>query len=172
MFVFLNSKLHQLQKISLSNNTLNNKNISLDAISIRSLFLLGSIWFTITASTYSFICVKFFTLQNKICTYRKLKKSNFCTYVLHKRHEQFFGDHLRIVILNSVGDTVFFHSVGKISHIFGPKLDIVSESNMSFNISTLQRCALSKTIIAFLLGNYFCQYFRRYVIFYFKHFIC
>ena len=51
------------------------------------------------------------------------------------------------------------------SHIFRPKLDIVSEPYMSFNASTLQRCAISisKTINAFLLGKYFCQYFRRHV---------
>ena len=52
----------------------------------------------------------------------------FCTYVLHKRHGQFFGAHSQIFILNGVGDTIFFNSVGKMSHIFGPKLDIVSET--------------------------------------------
>ena len=58
----------------------------------------------------------------------------FWTYVLHKRHEQFFWAHLRIFFLNSVGDTIFFNSVGKMSHIFGPKLDIVSEPYMAVSI--------------------------------------
>ena len=91
----------------------------------------------------------------------------FCTYVLHKWHGQFFGAHLRIFFLNSVGDTTFFNFVDKMSHIFGPKLDISFWAILeSF---TLQRRAISKTIIAFFLGKYFCQYFRRYIIFYFKY---
>ena len=40
IFVFLNSRLQTLQKISLLNNILNNKNIPVDAILIISLFLL------------------------------------------------------------------------------------------------------------------------------------
>ena len=55
----------------------------------------------------------------------------FCTYVLHKGHAQFFGAHSRIFFLNSVGDTVVFKSAGKMSRVFGPKLDIVSEPNMT-----------------------------------------
>ena len=51
----------------------------------------------------------------------------FCTYVLHKRHRQFLGAHSRIFFLNNVGDITFFNSVGKMSHTFGPKQDIVSE---------------------------------------------
>ena len=58
----------------------------------------------------------------------------FCMYVLHKRHERFFGGRLRIFILNNVGDTMFFNSVGKISHSFGPKLDVVSERYMTVSI--------------------------------------
>ena len=38
--------------------------------------------------------------------------------------------HSRIFFLNNVGDPIFFNSAGKISHIFGPKLDIVSEPYM------------------------------------------
>ena len=55
----------------------------------------------------------------------------FGTYVLNKRHGQFFGAHSRISFLNSVGDTMFFNTVGKMSHIFGSKLDIVSEPYMT-----------------------------------------
>ena len=55
----------------------------------------------------------------------------FCTYVLHKRHGQFFGVHSRIFFLNSVGDIILLNSVGKMPHIFGPKLDIVSEPHMT-----------------------------------------
>ena len=54
----------------------------------------------------------------------------FCTYVLHKRHGQFLGVHSRIFFLNNVGDTIL-NSVGKMSHILGPKLDIVSEPYMT-----------------------------------------
>ena len=53
------------------------------------------------------------------------------TYVLHKRHGQFFGAHSQVFFLNSVGDTIFFNSVGKMSRIFGPKLDIVSQPYMA-----------------------------------------
>ena len=53
-----------------------------------------------------------------------------CTYVLHKRHGQFFGAHSRILFLNNVGDIISFNSVGEMSHIFGPELDIVSEPYM------------------------------------------
>ena len=55
----------------------------------------------------------------------------FCTYVLHKRDGQFFGAHSQIFFLNSVRDTILFNSVCKMSHIFGPKLDIVSEPYMA-----------------------------------------
>ena len=58
----------------------------------------------------------------------------FCTNVLHKRHGQFFGAHSRIFVLNSVGDTILFNSVGKMPHIFGPELDIVSEPYMALLI--------------------------------------
>ena len=56
----------------------------------------------------------------------------FCTYVLHKRHEQFFGANSRIFLLNNVGDKLFFNSVGKLSHILVPKLDIVYDPYMAF----------------------------------------
>ena len=55
----------------------------------------------------------------------------FCTYVLHKRHGQFVGAHSRIFVLKSVGDTILFNFVGKMSHTFGLKLDIVSEPYMT-----------------------------------------
>ena len=101
----------------------------MDAISIISLFLLWSIWFIIYYCLNRFLYIyKIFQLteQNMYLqvTYRNLM---FCTYVLHKRHGQFFGVHSQIFFLNSVGDTIFFNSVGKMSYIFGPKLDIVSE---------------------------------------------
>ena len=50
-----------------------------------------------------------------------------CTYVLYKQHGQFFGAHSGIFFSNSVGGTIFFNSVGKMCHVFGPKLSIVSE---------------------------------------------
>ena len=45
----------------------------------------------------------------------------FCKYILHKRHSPVF-------FLNNVGDITIFNSVDIMSHIFGPKLDIVSDS--------------------------------------------
>ena len=101
----------------------------MDAISIIILFLLWSIWFTIYYCLNRFLYMyKIFQLteQNMYVqvTYRN---PMFCTYVLHKRHGQCIGPHSPIFFLNSVGDTIFFNSVGKISHIFAPKLDIVSE---------------------------------------------
>ena len=55
----------------------------------------------------------------------------FCTCVLHKRRGQFVGAHSGIFVLNSVGDTFPFNFVGKMSHAFGLKLDIVSEPYMT-----------------------------------------
>ena len=55
----------------------------------------------------------------------------FSMYLLHKRHGQFVRIHSRIFFLNSVGETNFFNSVGKMSCIFAPKLDIVSEPYMT-----------------------------------------
>ena len=69
-----------------------------------------------------------------------------------------WGPFTNFFIFNSVGDTIFYNYVGKMSHIFGPKIDIVSEPYMAwhgFNTSTLGRYAISKAIIAFLLGKYF-----------------
>ena len=57
-----------------------------------------------------------------------------CTYVLHKQHVNFFGAHSRIFFLNNVEDTIFFNSVHKMSHIFGPKLYVVSELCMTVSI--------------------------------------
>ena len=132
MFVFLNNTLQVLQKISTAKqHIIQQKNITINAISIISLFLFGSIWFT------SYYCLNRFLYMYKISqlteqnmyvqvTYRN---PMFGTYVLHKRHRQFFGIHSRTLFLNSVGDTIFFNSVGKMSHIwshiFRNKLDIV-----------------------------------------------
>ena len=81
----------------------------MDVISIISLFLLESIWFTVyyylNRLLYMF---KIFQLtdQNMYVqvTYRN---PMFCTHVLHKLHAQFFGAHSRIFFSNSVGDTIF-----------------------------------------------------------------
>ena len=129
----------------------------MDAILIKSIFLLESVWFTIYYYLNRFLHMfKIFQLTEQN-TYVQVTYTNpmFCTYVLHKRHGQFFVAHSRIVFLKSVGDTIFFNAVGKMRHIFGPKLDIVCEPYMTVLI-LLQRCAISKTIIAFFLGRYFC----------------
>ena len=55
----------------------------------------------------------------------------FCTYVSHELNGQFFGVDSRIFLFNKVGDTIFFNSIGKMSHIVGPKVDIVSEPYMT-----------------------------------------
>ena len=129
----------------------------MDAILIISIFLLESVWFTIYYYLNRFLHMfKIFQLTEQN-TYVQVTYTNpmFCTYVLHKRHGQFFVAHSRIVFLKSVGDTIFFNAVGKMRHIFGPKLDIVCEPYMTVLI-LLQRCAISKTIIAFFLERYFC----------------
>ena len=82
----------------------------------------------ITISTYSYTSLKYLDFQNQYM-YIQLSYRNptFCTYVLHKQHGQFFWVHSQIFFLNSIGDTILFNSVCKTSHIFGAKLDIVSE---------------------------------------------
>ena len=168
MFVFLNNTLQVLQKISTAKqHIIQQKNITINAISIISLFLFGSIWFT------SYYCLNRFLYMYKISqlteqnmyvqvTYRN---PMFGTYVLHKRHRQFFGIHSRILFLNSVGD-IFEQCISQQT-----RYSLLAIYDI-FNISTLQYCAISKIIMAFLLEKYFCQYFRRHVIFYFKCFIC
>ena len=123
----------------------------MDAISIISIFLWESIWFTIYYCLIRFLYMfKIFQLTEQHI-YVKATYTNpmFCTYVLHKRHGQFFGAQSRIFFLNSVGDTIPFNSVGKMPQIRYTFWAILG----SFNTSTLQRCAISKAIIAFLLGN-------------------
>ena len=139
MFVFLNSTLQVLQKISLLNNKQYIKqtiNISMDAISTIILFLLWTIWFTTYYCLNRFLYLyKIFQLteQNMYVQVTYINPM-FCTYVLHKRHGQFCGAHSWILFLNSVGDTIFFNSIGKMSLIFGPKLDVVSEQYMTILI--------------------------------------
>ena len=55
----------------------------------------------------------------------------FCTYLLRKRYGQLFETHSQIFPLNNVGETILFNFVGKMSQIFGPKLDKVSELYMT-----------------------------------------
>ena len=162
------------KNISIKQHIEQQKNISMDRISIISLFLLGSIWLTICYCLNGFLCtykILQLTEQNMYVQviYRNLK---FCTYVLHKRHGQFFGTHSRIFFLNSVGDTMFSNYAGKMHYIWSQTRYSFWAIYVSFNTSTLQCCAISKTVIAFLLGKHFCQYFRRHVIFYFKYFKC
>ena len=101
----------------------------MNAISITSLFLLESIWFTIYCYLNRFLYMfKIFQLtEQNIHVHVTYRNPLFCTYVLYKRHGQFIGAHPPIFFLHSVGDTICFNSVGKMSHIFGPKLDIFSE---------------------------------------------
>ena len=81
----------------------------MDTISIISLFLLWSIWFTIYYCLNRFLYMyKIFQLTEQDMyvqvTYRN---PMFCTRVLHKRHGQFFGVYSLIFFLNSVEDTTF-----------------------------------------------------------------
>ena len=114
------------------------------AISSISIFPLESIWFTIyyylLKSLHMF---KIFQLTEQNI-YVEITYANPmpCTYVLHKRHEQFFWAHSRIFLLNSVEDTIPFNSVGKTPHILGPKLDIVSEPYMTVLILLCSRVVL------------------------------
>ena len=102
------------------------------------------IWFIISYYLNRFLYMfKIFQLtEQNMYIQVTYKNPMFCTYVLHKRHGQFLGVHLRIFFLNSVGDTILFNSVGKMFHIFGPKLDIVSERYMTLFILLLCSVAL------------------------------
>ena len=105
----------------------------MDAISIISIFLFESIQFTIYYYLNRFLHMfKIFQLTEQNM-YVQVTYTNpaFSTYVLHKRHGHFFGSHSRIFFVNSEGDTILFNSVGKMFHIFGPKLDTVSEPQMT-----------------------------------------
>ena len=130
-YITSSSSISSITSISIKQT----KNISMDAIPIIILFLLESTWFTIYYYLNRFLYMfKIFQLteQNMYVpvTYRN---PMFCIYVLHKRRGQFFGAHSRIFFffLNSVGDTIFFNSVYRMSHIFGPNVDIVSEPCMT-----------------------------------------
>ena len=59
------------------------------------------------------------------------RNPKYCRHVLHKRHGQFFRNHSQSFVLDNVGDIIFLNPVGKMSHILGPRLDIVSESYMT-----------------------------------------
>ena len=59
------------------------------------------------------------------------RKPIFCIYVLHKRHGQFFGSYSQIIFLSNVGGTILWNYFGEKSHIFGSKLDTVSEPYMT-----------------------------------------
>ena len=119
----------------------------MNAISIISLFLLWSIWFTI----YYFLNRFLYMYKTPQLTEQNMyaqvtcRKPMLCTYVLHKWHGQFFGVHSQIFFLSSVGDTILFNSIGKRSHIFRPKLDIVSESHMTVFILLPCRALLMPT---------------------------
>ena len=73
-FVFLNSILQVLQKVSLLNNILNNKKYLYGrTIYDKPIFCLrvyGLLYITIL--TYSYTSLKYFNFQNNICTYRYL----------------------------------------------------------------------------------------------------
>ena len=98
MFVFLNRSLYIFL----------NRSISIDAILIISLFLLGSIWFTIYYCLDRFLYMyKMFQLtEQNMFVQVTYKNPMFCKYVLHKQHGQFFTAHSRISLLNTVGDTI------------------------------------------------------------------
>ena len=106
----------------------------MDAILSLSLFLW--IWFIIyhCFSRFHYIYNTSHITGQKMYVYITYKNPISCTYVLHKQEGQFFEAHSPNFFLNNGGDTIFFNSIGKMSHIFGPKLDIVSEPNMTILI--------------------------------------
>ena len=83
----------------------------------------------------------------------------FCTYILHQQHGQFFGAHSQFFCFNNLRYSIFLHSVD-ILYIWSQSRYKFWFTHDSFNTFTLQCCATSKIIIAFL------------VVFHFKHFIC
>ena len=104
-YITSSSSISSITSISIKQT----KNISMDAIPIIILFLLESTWFTIYYYLNRFLYMfKIFQLteQNMYVqvTYRN---PMFCTYILYKRHGQFFGSRSRIFFLNSVRDTIF-----------------------------------------------------------------
>ena len=74
MFDFLNSTLQLIQKVSLLNNKVNYKkylhgpNIDHKYISVREYIVYNILLFTISTDSCKYL--KYFNLQNKICTYR------------------------------------------------------------------------------------------------------
>ena len=114
MFVFLNSTLQVLQKISLLNNILNNKkyfygrNIDHKSISVREYM----VYYLLLPQQIIFIYKIFQLAEQNMYLQLTYKYPMLCTYVLHKRHGQFFGANSRIFFFNSVGNTIFFNSAG------------------------------------------------------------
>ena len=105
----------------------------MNGILIISLFLFESTWFTIYYYLNIFLYMFKILQLTEQYMYVQVTYRNpmFCIYVLNKQHGQFFGARLRIFFLNNVGDTILFDSVSKMSHIFGSKLDIISEPYMT-----------------------------------------
>ena len=97
----------------------------------------------------------------------------FCTYVLRKRHGQFLGPiHKFFFFLNNVGD-MSFNCVGKMSHIFGPKLDIVSELHMTVLILLPSSAVLFLRLqLLSFCGNIYVNISGAMLFFYFEYFIC
>ena len=96
MFVFLNSTLQVLQKVSLLNNIANNKkylygrNIDHKFISVRE--YMG--YYILLPQQIPMYVVKIFQLREQnMYVQATYINPMFCTYVLHKRHEQSFGAH-------------------------------------------------------------------------------
>ena len=122
----------------------------MNAISITSIFLLESIWFTIYYYLSRFLHMFKILAEQNMYVQVTYTIPMFCTYVLHKRHEQFFGNHSRILFLKSAGDTILFNSVSKMPHIFDTKLDIVSEPCMTVLI--LLPCSVVLFLRLYLLS--------------------
>ena len=144
--VVLNSALQEFLEKSLLNNIFLLTNISMEAISSINLFRLDFLF--MTASTNFFTCVtnmSHVTKQRRAC---KLLKKIQCFVRTHYINDT--GIFLWIFLLfmnfflNNAVDTMSFNSVGKMSHIFGSKLDIVSDSYLTVLI------ALSCSAVLFL----------------------
>ena len=66
-------------------------------------------------------------LQNKNKGIDNLQKSNVLYVPFTQAKWTFFGVHSRIFFINDIRDAIFFNYVDKISHIFGPKIDLFFE---------------------------------------------
>ena len=109
-----------------TNKHLHGRSIDLESISLRECTV-----YYLSLLQQIPLYIKHICCRTKTYVQITYRNPVFFTDVLHKRHGQFLGAHSRIFFLNKVGDVTFFNSSGKMSHIFGPRLDKISDPDMT-----------------------------------------